>query len=458
MASDGDMRRVYSVSELNTRSRELLEAAFSSIWVEGEISNFSVPSSGHWYFTLKDGQGQLRCAMFRNRNVRTRLRPGHGERVLVRGTVSLYTARGEYQMIVEEIEAAGAGALQRALEALRQRLAAEGLFEARHKRALPRFPVHLGVITSATGAALHDILTVLQRRYPSLLVSVFPVAVQGEGAAAQIAAAIATANLWAGRLDPPLEVLIVGRGGGSLEDLWAFNEEIVARAIHASVLPVVSAVGHETDFTIADLVADVRAATPSAAAELVAPDRAQLLRTVALQQQRLLQQIDREIGSHAQRLDWLSRRLRHPGTRLREQAQRLDELELRLRSALERHLNHAQARVAQTRLLLAARSPRHRLDGDERSVVQLGGRLATGMRHRLATHEARFAKLADVLASLSPLATLARGYAIVTDDHGRVLRDAGAISPGQRVRARLARATLECTVDAVENRDQERPE
>ena len=450
MVSNDDTRRVYSVSELNRHSRELLEAAFPSVWVEGEISNFSAPSSGHWYFTLKDEQGQLRCAMFRNRNARTRLRPRHGERVLVRGTVSLYTARGEYQMIVQEIEAAGAGALQRALEALRARLAAEGLFALERKRALPRFPTHLGVITSATGAALHDILTVLRRRYPSLLVSVLPVAVQGEGAGAQIAAAILSANRWAATLDPPLDVLIVGRGGGSLEDLWAFNEEIVARAIHASALPVISAVGHETDFTIADLVADVRAPTPSAAAELLAPDRAQLLRTLTATRQRLLQLARRELTAHTQRLEWLSRRLRHPGSRLREQAQRLDELELRLRTAIGHRLAHAQARLAQVQTTLTAQSPERRLDVRERSVDHLGRRLGTGIRHQLAAREARFASLAHLLASLSPLATLARGYAIVSDSAGHVLCEAHEVTVGQRVRARLAHATLDCTVDAIE--------
>ncbi|MCG3169695.1 MAG: Exodeoxyribonuclease 7 large subunit [Pseudomonadales bacterium] len=450
MENGSGARRVYSVSELNRHSRELLETAFPSVWVEGEISNFSAPSSGHWYFTLKDEQGQLRCAMFRNRNARTRLRPRHGERLLVRGTVSLYTARGEYQMIVEEIEAAGAGALQRALEALRERLAAEGLFAPAHKRALPRFPQHLGVVTSATGAALHDILTVLRRRYPSLVVSVFPVAVQGEGAAAQIAAAIASANRWAATLDPPLDVLIVGRGGGSLEDLWAFNEEIVARAIHASTLPVISAVGHETDFTIADLVADVRAPTPSAAAELLAPDRTQLLRALAATRQRLLQLARRELDARTQRLDWLARRLRHPGARLRDQAQRLDDLELRLRAAITRRLTHTQARLAHAQGTLAAHSPERRLDARHRELGQLGKRLASSMRHLLAAREARFANLAHVLGSVSPLATLARGYAIVSDTAGHVLRDAHEVTPGQRVRARIAHASLECTVDAVQ--------
>jgi exodeoxyribonuclease VII large subunit len=449
MKREATPRHVLTVSDLNRHSRELLEAAFPSVWVEGEISNFSAPSSGHWYFTLKDSEAQVRCAMFRNRNLRTRLRPQHGDRVLVRGAVSLYTARGEYQLIVEELEAAGAGALQRALEALRQRLAAEGLFAPEHKRALPPFPAHLGVVTSATGAALHDILTVLRRRYPPLRVSVFPVAVQGEGAAAQIAAAIADANRIAATLDPPLDALIVGRGGGSLEDLWAFNEEIVARAIHASELPVVSAVGHETDFTIADLVADARAPTPSAAAEMLSPDREELLRSLAATRARLVQLLARGLSARRQRLEWLARRLRHPGARLRDQAQRLDDLEMRLRAAMRHRLQLAESRLARAGSALAARSPALRLEEQRRVLAQLGKRLAGAARRSLEAREQRLAALAHLLDSVSPLATLGRGYAIVTDASARVLRDAGTVPPGTRVRARLARGALDCTVTAA---------
>ncbi len=449
MKREGNARQVLSVSDLNRHSRELLEAAFPSVWVEGEISNFSAPGSGHWYFTLKDSDAQVRCAMFRNRNLRARLRPAHGDRVLVRGSVSLYAARGDYQLIVEELEAAGAGALQRALELLRQRLAAEGLFAPERKRALPPFPAHLGVITSATGAALHDILTVLRRRYPPLRVSVFPVPVQGEGAGTQIAAAIASANRVAPALDPPLDVLLVGRGGGSLEDLWAFNEEIVARAIHASALPVVSAVGHETDFTIADLVADVRAPTPSAAAELLTPDRDALLRSLAASRTRLAQLLARELSARRQRLQWLARRLRHPGARLREQAQRLDDLELRLRAGMRHRLQLAESRLAHARTGLGAHSPARRLEEQRRVIAQLDKRLATAMRQALAAREKRLAALAHLLDSVSPLSTLARGYAIVSDAEGRVLRAATDTTPGARVQARLGSGSLDCTVEAV---------
>ncbi len=255
----------------------LLESHFDFVWVEGEVSNFTVPSSGHWYFSLKDSGAQVRCAMFRNRNQRLRFTPANGDHIRLRCRVSLYEGRGEFQLIVEHLEQAGAGALQAAFEKLKARLLAEGLFDAQRKKPLPASVSRLGVITSPTGAAIHDILTVLRRRCPGIAVFLFPVAVQGEAAAREIAAAIERANRWQREGKVQLDALIVGRGGGSLEDLWAFNEEIVARAIAASELPIVSAVGHEVDFTIADMVADHRAATPSAAAELLSPDQREWL-------------------------------------------------------------------------------------------------------------------------------------------------------------------------------------
>ena len=446
MAQD-PTRHILSVSQLNELGRRILEGAFPSIWVEGEVSNFQAAGSGHWYFTLKDANAQIRCAMFRGRNLRARLKPANGDSLLVRGTVSLYAARGEYQMIIEELESAGLGALQRALEALKRRLAAEGLFDVATKRALPAFPAHLGIVTSLRGAALHDVLTVLKRRYPSLPVTLLPVLVQGEGAAAQIAQAIATANRLAPVLDPPLDVLLVGRGGGSLEDLWAFNEEPVLRAIHASVLPVVSAVGHETDVTLADLVADVRAPTPSAAAELISPDGAQLAQAVAAHAARIAQLQLRHIQRARERLGWLAGRLRHPGARLREQSQRLDELELRLGGALQRHLARATLRLGAAQATLAARAPS--LQGRAELLSQLRLRLAGAARRALASRGERLAAGARLLDSVSPLATLARGYAIVSASDGTVLRDASSASAGQAVRARLARGTLECTVTAI---------
>jgi exodeoxyribonuclease VII large subunit len=444
----GETRRVLSVTQLNALSRELLEGAFPSVWVEGEISNFQAAGSGHWYFTLKDSGAQLRCAMFRGRNIRARLRPANGVSVQVRGGVSLYAPRGDYQLIVDEIEAGGLGALQRAFEELKRRLAAEGLFEAARKRALPRFPAHVAVVTSAQGAALRDILTVLGRRYPSLPVSVLPVAVQGADAARQIAAAITAVNAHGPQLEPPVDVIIVGRGGGSLEDLWAFNEEAVVRAIHASAIPVVSAVGHETDVTLADFAADLRAPTPSAAAELVSPDRAELLARLATRAERLRQLHARRLGAARERLDWLARRLSHPGARLREQSQRLDELELRLRGGMRLRLRLAGVRLATLRSTLAARTPAALLGEHRRVLAQLARRLDTAVRQALNAREERLAAGARLLESVSPLATLGRGYAIVHDAGGVVVRDAADVAPGARVRARLARGALECTVDA----------
>jgi len=446
MSRDNDPRRVFSVSQLNEESRRLLEGALPSVWVEGEISNFQAASSGHWYFSLKDAGAQLRCAMFRGRNIRARLRPANGDSVLVRGSISLYTARGEYQLIAEELEAAGLGALQRALEALRRKLAAEGLFDDARKRRLPAFPMHLGVVSSLAGAALHDILTVLRRRYPLLRVTVFPATVQGADAGRQIAGAIAAANTLADSMEPPLDVLLVGRGGGSAEDLQAFNEEAVVRAIHASALPVVSAVGHETDFTLADFAADVRAPTPSAAAELISPDADQLLALVAAQGLRLQQMMARRIAQREERLKWLSRRLRHPGARLRDQAQRLDELEVRLRNALRQRLRLAESRVASARTRLSARNPAATLADRERLLGQLQRRLQSAVRAALAARRDRLAACARLLDSVSPLATLDRGYAILSGPGGTVVQDASAIVPGTRIRARLARGTLECEV------------
>ncbi|MBK6289062.1 MAG: exodeoxyribonuclease VII large subunit [Gammaproteobacteria bacterium] len=449
MQQDERGRCVFSVGEINMQSKQLLESAFPSVWVEGEISNFSAPSSGHWYFTLKDSHAQVRCAMFRNRNLRAKLRPGNGEHVQLRAGVSLYAARGDYQLIVEELEPAGLGALQRALEALRRKLAAEGLFAAERKRPLPPFPAHLAVVTSASGAALHDILTVLKRRYPPLAITVFAVPVQGAGAAAEIAAAIGRANRLAATLDPPLEVMIVGRGGGSLEDLGAFNEEVVVRAIHASTLPVVAAVGHETDITLADLVADMRAPTPSAAAELVSPDRAKLLAALNATRARLEQLVQRALESRRRQLQWLLPRVRHPGARLREQAQRLDELESRLRIAHRHRLHHAEQRLQRVRAALAAQAPLARLGEHRALLAQLDKRLATAMRQQLRARQEQLGTLAQLLDSVSPLATLQRGYAIVSSESGTLLRSIGAVRQGMRVRARLADGALECTVDAV---------
>ena len=442
-----------TVSQLNRQARSLLESHFDFVWVEGEVSNFVNPSSGHWYFTLKDGNAQVRCAMFRNRNQRIRFTPDNGDHIRLRCRVSLYEGRGEFQLIVEHLEHAGAGALQAAFEKLKARLLAEGLFNPEHKKPLPETVSELGVITSPTGAAIHDILTVLKRRCPSIAVSVLPVAVQGEGAAGEIAAAIDNANRWHREGRVRLDALIVGRGGGLLEDLWPFNEEIVARAIYASELPVVSAVGHEVDFTIADMVADQRAPTPSAAAELLSPDQREWQQRLAAMEAQLVRLIRRKLADANTRLDHLRARLKHPGAQLREQAQRLDDLEQRLILAQRNLLQRRRGELALLESRLRAQSPLPRIQRLQRETDQLGRRLESAMQQRLREAGERLAHLAQMLDSLSPLSTLARGYAIVTDSSGKVVTSASSVAVGDEVTARLAAGRLGLTVDRVETEE-----
>ncbi len=435
-----------TVSQLNRQAKTLLESHFDFVWVEGEVSNFVQPSSGHWYFSLKDGNAQVRCAMFSTRNQRVKFTPANGDAIRLRCRVSLYEGRGEFQLLVEHLEHAGAGALQAAFEKLKAKLLAEGLFDTARKQALPTFVTQLGVITSPTGAAIHDILTVLRRRCPTIAVFLLPVAVQGEGAAAQIASAIARANRWQLEGKIHLDALIVGRGGGSLEDLWAFNEEIVARAIAASELPIVSAVGHEVDFSIADMVADHRAPTPSAAAELLSPDQLEWQQRLQATQKSLVRLIQRKLADAVTKLSHLRQRLKHPGTQLREQAQRVDDLEQRLLLAQKNLLQRHHSRLALLESQLMARSPLPRLQQLQRDAQLWRKRLDAAMHLQLQHCANRLAHLAQMLDSLSPLGTLQRGYAIVTDSSGNVIRDASKISIGAEVEARLASGRLGLTV------------
>ena len=438
--------QVLTVSQLNRQARVLLESHFDFIWVEGEVSNFAAPSSGHWYFTLKDGDAQVRCAMFRNRNGRLRFTPASGDHLRLRCRVSLYEGRGEFQLIVEHLEHAGEGALQVAFEKLKAKLLAEGLFDPARKQPLPETVSRLGVITSPTGAAIHDILTVLERRCPAIEVVILPVAVQGDAAAGEICAAIARANRLHASGELLFDALIVGRGGGSLEDLWAFNEESVARAIAASELPIVSAVGHEVDFSIADMVADQRAATPSAAAEMLSPDQREWLAKLSQLERALERAMRRRLSEAARELEHLRRRLKHPGAQLREQSQRLDELEQRLILAQRNALGRRRQQLALLESRLRAQSPLPRLQQLQRDLASRRERLDAAMRRRLERAQSRLAQLAGVLDSLSPLATLKRGYAIVMDSDGRVVSDAGSVSRGQQLRARLARGQIEVEV------------
>ncbi len=430
-----------SVSQLNQQARLLLEQNFGMITVEGEISNFARPSSGHWYFTLKDSGAQVRCALFRNRNTFLKYRPKNGDLVRLRARVSLYEGRGEFQLIGDYLEEAGSGALQAAFEALKQRLQLEGLFNPQHKRPLPSLPRHIGIITSPTGAALRDILSVLKRRFAAIPVTLYPALVQGEAAAAQLRHALKLANR-----DQRCDVLIIGRGGGSLEDLWPFNDEALARAIVSSAIPVVSAVGHEVDFSIADFVADHRAATPSAAAELVSPDGEQLVAQYRYCRQRLVSQISRRLVREKERLTWLSQRLKHPGQRLQEQTQQLDNLELRLQRAMQRRLLVEQQRAAYLRQRLVRQNPLRTLSEEHAQVQQLNQRLCQGVQRRLDSGGQTLTALARELHAVSPLATLERGYAIITTPDQAVITHADRVKAGDTVEARLANGRLRCTV------------
>jgi exodeoxyribonuclease VII large subunit len=391
-------RDVYTVARLNGEARQLLEAGLPALWVEGELSNFSTPASGHWYFTLKDRDAQIRCAMFRARNAGVGFRPRDGQQLLLRGRVSLYEPRGDYQLIAEAMEDAGEGALRREFERLNAKLAAEGLFSTELKRPLPTLPRRIAVVTSPTGAALRDVLHILARRFPPADVLVIPTPVQGAAATASIVAAVDNASA---RGD--CDVLILARGGGSIEDLWCFNDERVARAIRRCSIPVVTGIGHEIDFTIADFAADVRAPTPSGAAELVVPDRRTLLATLATAVGRLRASMLRQFTRAEQRSAELAARLQraHPGSRLRQQVQRLDELDTRLRRAWDSSLTRATQR-----LLLAQRS----------------------------------------LDAISPLATLQRGYAIVTGPDGSVVQQASQVTAGDVIEARLAEGRVQARV------------
>jgi exodeoxyribonuclease VII large subunit len=435
-------REIYTVSQLNGAARELLESHFPLLWVEGEISNLARPASGHVYFSLKDAAAQVRCAMFRQHLRLAEIRPENGMQVLLRARVSLYEARGDFQLIVEHMEAAGEGLLRRQFEQLKQRLAAEGLFEPAHKRPLPPLPRRLGVITSPSGAAIRDILSVLKRRFPAIPVLIYPVPVQGAEAPPTIVQALRTAGE---RRD--CDVLLLARGGGSLEDMWAFNDEAVARAIHACPIPVVSGVGHEIDFTIADFVADARAPTPSVAAELVSPDREEWLTTLRHWRRRLRGAQQARLAQWRKSLDGLARRLKHPGQRLREQAQRLDELELRLATAQRHRLRHAESHLKGLAARLYSNSPARRLREMQLRLDACRRRHSSAIQRRLETEQRRLAALSRALDAVSPLATLARGYAIVQTADGRVVRRAAEVAVGDRVETRLGTGRLRCRIE-----------
>ncbi|MEY3747183.1 MAG: Exodeoxyribonuclease 7 large subunit [Pseudomonadota bacterium] len=388
--------RVLSVSELNRMARDILERSFPLFWVSGEISNMTRAASGHWYFSLKDSSAQVRCVMFRGRNSYLDWVPKEGDKVEARATVTLYEARGDFQLTVEFLQRAGLGALFEAFEKLKQKLQAEGLFEESRKRPIPAFPRQIGIVTSADAAALHDVLTTLRRRMPGIPIIIYPTPVQGKGAAQLIAGAIETASRRA-----ECDVLIVCRGGGSIEDLWQFNEEIVARAIAGCSMPVISGVGHETDFTIADFAADRRAPTPTAAAEMASPNREALLDTLLQQQQSLQRSMTYKLNRHAQQLDFLARRLLSPA----------------------QQITHKQEQLAQT-----------------------GVRLQNAMRQLLGRQQEKLLRLSLNLQHLNPHAVLKRGYALVQKKDGAVVQNSGQLDTGDLVDIRFAEGMAEAEV------------
>jgi exodeoxyribonuclease VII large subunit len=437
---------IYTVSQLNRETADLLSGHFLSIFVEGEISNLSIPSSGHCYFTLKDASAQVRCAMFRGQRKQS-FKPENGKQVVVKAQVSLYEPRGDYQLIVEFMEEAGAGALRRAFDALKLKLSEEGLFSEAHKKNLPTLPKAIGVITSPSGAAIRDVLTVLRRRFAAVPVIIYPVAVQGENAKVEIAKAIATANTL-----KQCDVLILARGGGSLEDLWAFNEEMVARAIYASQIPVISGVGHETDVTIADFVADLRAATPSAAAEHATPDQQQWLHKVNELEIRLQQHLQRQLRQQQQKLDWLSGRLQqqHPQQKLTRNQQRLDELELRLKKVVQLRLTHDRRIIETQTARLWQCSPMSAIRRNHQQQTYLSERLITVTNNRLTQLNQRLLNASQTLHAVSPLATLNRGYALATEPiSGKIIRSTEQLKVGDKLITRLAKGHFTSLVDEL---------
>ncbi|MTI63373.1 exodeoxyribonuclease VII large subunit [Methylophaga sp.] len=485
------VREVYPVSRIVREARMLLEGSFPLIWVEGEISNLAMPGSGHIYFTLKDEAAQVRCAMFRNRNRQLRFTPENGMQVLLRVRVTLYEGRGEFQLMVEHMEEAGSGALQRAYEALKQRLGQEGLFDQAHKKPIPAMPATIGIISSPDGAAVHDILSVLKRRFPAVDVILYPVAVQGEASARQLVEAVRLADS-----RQECDVLIISRGGGSLEDLWSFNDEQLARAIYDCKLPVISAVGHEVDFTIADFVADVRAPTPSAAAEMAVPDARQLLATVQNLMQRLTARTrqwltgeqrhllhlqrrlprpdlqirqqnqaikqykrmldaawQRDQQNRAQRVDFLAARLKHPQAQIDSQRARLDNLMHRLQTALRSQQKQAAQSVVALQSRLRRQLPAQQVARQQLHLSGLKRQLDKLIQTQLSIAGSMLSQQVRTLAAVSPLNTLERGYSISRRiDTEEVITRSEQVRPGDAIRVKLRQGEIDCEVRAVKDK------
>ncbi|HCE3562944.1 TPA: exodeoxyribonuclease VII large subunit [Vibrio parahaemolyticus] len=436
-------QNIFTVSRLNAEVRLLLENEMGIVWLVGEISNFSAPVSGHWYLTLKDSRAQVKCAMFRGNNRRVTFKPANGNQVLVKARLSLYEPRGDYQLIIESMQPEGDGRLQQEFEELKMKLAAEGLFAQTNKLPLPEHPKRVGIITSKTGAALYDILDVLKRRDPSLPVVIYPTMVQGDDAAIQIAQAIGRANS-----RNECDVLIVGRGGGSLEDLWCFNNEIVARTIAASQIPIISAVGHEIDVTIADFVADMRAPTPSAAAELVSRDNSHKDQSLVAKQHKLASAMRYYLSQQKQQSAQLLHRLerQHPSYQLQRQSQQLDELDMRLLRAMQRFIDTRQQAVERKHHRLQLNSPVKHLAQQKSRLERVEHKLLDAMDRKLLTMRHQLAIAAEKLDTVSPLATLKRGYSITQTEQGKVVTSADDVKTGDLLVTRLANGEIHSTV------------
>ena len=443
-ASPSSNRDIYTVSRLNREVRTVLETGFPLLWIEAELSNFARPASGHWYFSLKDEAAQVKCAMFKNRNQLVKVLPENGKQVLVRARIGLYEPRGDYQLIIEHMEEAGDGALRRQFELLKNKLSQEGLFDGTHKKAIPDAVKRVGIITSSTGAAIHDILTTLKRRYPMEKTIVYPVPVQGKGASRKISAAIKKANA-----RNEVDVIIVARGGGSLEDLWEFNEEEVARATYASKIPVVTGIGHEVDFTIADFVADQRAATPTAAAELISPDRYQQLQKLASLESHLTYLIEQNLQQKQQQLDWLSKRIRHPKDQLQIIKNKVHELSQRNIASMK---NMIQVRRSQAELIHAKiqqHNPSHQLKQLKQQYENISSRFKLSSQQIVSSRSKKLEQLVYTLDAVSPLHTLKRGYAIIKDENNNIVRNVKNLKKNQLIKTELAKGSILSTITEI---------
>ncbi|MEO9654305.1 exodeoxyribonuclease VII large subunit [Marinomonas sp.] len=433
----------FTVSQLNRQIQQLLEASLPWILVEGEISNLAKPASGHWYFSLKDDKAQIRCTMFKNRNMAVRFQPKNGDLVRLRARVTFYGPRGDCQLGVESMESAGEGALQQAFERLKANLQLEGLFDDAHKKPLPSNPERVAIITSPVGAAIRDIVIAFERRFPLTELTILPSLVQGQDAAKNLLKQLQRAD-HSGHFD----AIILGRGGGSLEDLWSFNDEALARAVFHARTPIVSAVGHETDFTITDFVADVRAATPTAAAELLSPDGNQLKQQINQQSRQLLLKMQRQLEQHQQRLDFLSKRIRHPKERIDLQQNQLNQLNRRLHSSLSQRLENQHTRLAHLHQRLLQSTPEESIKQQRKKLEDIDKRLTLALSHNLKNKQNQFAGLVEKLNLVSPLNILSRGYAITTKD-GQVVNSTSSVRKGDKLRTRLVDGEIDCVVEEV---------